>query len=110
MALAFVAERCDPAVSERTYEAAMSWSRLRSTTPRVRDALESDSVRHLQHKLSEHLDEARRLDLLGDIIRIDRDRDPTTHAIKPCSSPTMSRTRSLPYRQMPSRPIPIASS
>ena len=70
------AERCDPAVSERTYEAAMSWSRLRSTTPRVRDALESDSVRHLQHKLSEHLDEARRLDLLGDIIRIDRDRDP----------------------------------
>ena len=27
------AERSDPAVSERTYEAAMSWSRLRSATP-----------------------------------------------------------------------------
>ena len=67
--------RPGPAATERQYFASQCWSRIFGRAPRVADVLVADSVRHLQHKLSERLDDERRLKILGDLAKLDRKAD-----------------------------------
>jgi hypothetical protein len=70
------ATRPGPAATDRQYYASQCWNRIIGLAPRAVDVLAADSARHLQHKLSERLDDVRQLDVLGDLIRLDRATDP----------------------------------
>ena len=67
--------RPGPAATSRQYFASQCWSRIFGRAPRVADVLVADSVRHLQHKLSERLDDERRVKILGDLAKLDREAD-----------------------------------